>query len=301
MFASSLLTLHLLALPGAFDPGLVHPLRLLPGAETGRPASTVLVGSLGVPTLRFLTLGQADLNSVPPPEPPSSTVAGSPPPLDEDKRKTIMATETGVGAGALLIHDCVLALVDLFLVLVVSTGSLGGNGTLAVGALLGLAGLELIDLAGAPFLMAAVVYGISHRFDDTGGNFWRAAGGAFLGEGATVALGFLLILLGSGLDASNGSGSSFTFAAILLSEALRLVGMPLAASIGLHWGQAVVPELSPYSTTGTQQPSNPNPNPNPGTEPPPLPTMPDVNPAGPTSGPPPPPSFTFNALSVHFG
>jgi hypothetical protein len=223
-----------------------------------------------------------------------------------------MLAEMGAGAGVMLVHDALIAGLDYGLFeSLLSAGSGGGVGGVivaALGALILITVLDFVDLIVAPFAFAGVEYGVSRAYDDTGGRYWKALLGAYLGQGAALAVALVLSFVVDAIPgASTASNSQSTLIGFLVaSELVRLIAVPVATSYALHWGQAVVPELAatppPMVRPPNVTPSTPSSPGTPNSEPPTAPTTPNLPEMPPTSwNPTPPPAMTVNLLAIQFG
>jgi len=223
-----LLTLHLLGMPA----GPAPQLHLLPGLQLLPSLHLVPHASLAaLPLLGGLRLGAT-----------VETAPGTPPTVN---RFLITTAEIGLGAGALLVNDVVVAGLDamLFVSALVGASATTDNGFMFLGSVLGLLLLNGVDLVAVPFIAAGTAYGVSHLFHDTGGRFWLAVAGAVLAQ--TVILGGsfgVLFLKSAGFQNFSGPGGNGALPILLVAEVLHLVAIPLAASVGLHWKQASVPQ-----------------------------------------------------------
>jgi hypothetical protein len=268
---SLLLTLHLLGTPAS----PADHLRLFPSGW--RPAAAL--GLPAAPRLAALALA----------------AEGPAAPAAEDHRLLVMTAETALGAGVLLANDAVVATVDAVLALTFVLGALGSSSSsgasLAIGSLVGLLVVTVLDLVAVPFLVGGTAYGVSRLFDDSGGHLWFAIFGAAIAEAVVAGGGFLLILLEAAVVGSNPGATPLILVTELLLGVVHVVGIPLAASYALHFGQAVVP----------QRPAPAAP-PAPQGVPPPQLAPPTLPPGGPNTPPPSDPSTQlFPLFELRFG
>lgn len=228
--------------------------------------------------------------------------APSPPP--EDRRTTVMLGETAAGAAVLLANDSLLITIDTVLVLTTVVGLSGGATSLGLGSLIALIVISGIDLLAVPFIATGTAYGVSRVFGDTGGRFWLGVLASFAAELLWVGGTFLVVGLEGAAFGSNTSSaaSGVELVTLLGLYAIRLAGVPLAASFGLHFGQSTVP-LKVTDSVGPAVPEpTPTPPEGPPLAPPPLQRPEQTPDQAPTMTPPPlPPSYPNTMIFPLFG